>query len=421
MDSTEKLLQDLLTKISVEDASAVLNEMMRQQDKEKIVEERFGKLTPYLKKKDGQLIEYWKCEVKVDGKRLPKIAKTKKDLVDKLYASLSISENTNITVRELFQKVHAKREEEGIRSSLTLLEDVGYWNRFLEGSELADMKVKDVKASDIEAYSKKLVGRGLVTRKTYTKAKTLLNMIFDEAVSKDLLTFNPSRVYIPRGLRFALPKDNSEAVYTPQERAKLLAYLKTQPQTVYTLAVRLAFCLCVRIGELRALTWDDYDEESQMIHVWREIVREAKNGKKRVDTLVDHTKSYLSEGERYVPVSKEAREVLDELRKINGDKVFIIHGSQGAKFAISGDHFNAHLRTYCEAIGIRYLSSHKIRFYGVTALYKAGIVETDIQRIAGQKNVLTTRHYNRSEKKISVDAEKWEKVFGSTEVYQVDI
>ncbi len=35
--------------------------------------------------------------------------------------------------------------------------------------------------------------------------------------------------------------------------------------------------------------------------------------------------------------------------------------------------FNEHLRGYCKEAGVRYLSSHKIRFYGITSLYDAGV------------------------------------------------
>ncbi len=72
----------------------------------------------------------------------------------------------------------------------------------------------------------------------------------------------------------------------------------------------------MRIGELRALEWDDYDVETGTLHIWKEIVMEEANGKKRTDKLVYHTKSNCMEGERYLIVSDEAKEVLKELRMI---------------------------------------------------------------------------------------------------------
>ncbi|MCR4617042.1 MAG: site-specific integrase [Lachnospiraceae bacterium] len=193
----------------------------------------------------------------------------------------------------------------------------------------------------------------------------------------------------------------------------MLDYLESIPQTVYTLAVRLAFCFCMRIGELRALEWSDYDAENQKMHIWKQVVAVKKNGRKRSDELVYHTKSNCPEGERYVYVSDEATQVLKELREINGEKQFILNGINGAQFAISENGFNEHLREFCTAAGVKYYSSHKIRFYGCTELLDAGVPARTVQKIMGHKYASTTEHYDRSKKKDKVDEGIWNDVFGS--------
>ncbi len=184
------------------------------------------------------------------------------------------------------------------------------------------------------------------------------------------------------------------------------------PQSTYTLAIRLAFCFPMRIGELRALTWEDYDEKAHLMHVWREVIKEARDGKNRCDVLVNHTKNNRSDGERWITVSKEAAKVLEELRKINGKKKYILHGERNAEFSIPANRFNEHLRGYCKEAGVRYLSSHKIRFYGITSLYDAGVEERVIQKIAGHCSPEMTRHYNRTHKQVIVDNAVWESAFG---------
>ena len=67
---------------------------------------------------------------------------------------------------------------------------------------------------------------------------------------------------------------------------------------------------------------------------------------------------------------------------------------------------------YCEECGVRYLSSHKIRFYGITSLYEAGVQEASIQRIAGHCSPEMTRHYNRTHKRDLVRNDVWESIFG---------
>lgn len=67
---------------------------------------------------------------------------------------------------------------------------------------------------------------------------------------------------------------------------------------------------------------------------------------KRTTIDVPYTKGNKESGIRALPISDKAKIVLDELRKINGSKKYILQGKQGAKFSISTDHFNKHLKKY---------------------------------------------------------------------------
>jgi len=190
-----------------------------------------------------------------------------------------------------------------------------------------------------------------------------------------------------------------------------MKYLYNLKPTVYTLAAQLAFCFCLRIGELRALKWEDYDEENSTIFIWHEIVEQSRDGKNRVAVDVSHTKTNTAEGRRLLFVSDEAKKVLRRLRELNGDKEYILNSS--GKMPITTNHFNEHLRQYCAECGVRYLSSHKIRFYGATELYDAGVDPEQIRRVMGHTTLAMTEHYNRTNGKIIVDKEIWNKIFGS--------
>ncbi len=79
---------------------------------------------------------------------------------------------------------------------------------------------------------------------------------------------------------------------------------------------------------------------------------------------------------------------------------------------IKTNKFNEYLKKYCEACGVRYLSSHKIRFYAVTEQAKAGTDLLTIQHYSGHRCQSTTLHYMRNACNEAVADEKWEKVFG---------
>ena len=59
------------------------------------------------------------------------------------------------------------------------------------------------------------------------------------------------------------------------------------------------------------------------------------------------------------------------------------------------DTFNEHLRRHCNAAGIPYHSSHKIRFCTASMLYKNGMPLQEIQRLLGHTTLSMTMHYLR--------------------------
>ena len=65
-------------------------------------------------------------------------------------------------------------------------------------------------------------------------------------------------------LKFKCPIAKKKA-YTVQERSALLAHLKKQEPDAYTLAIMLAFYGIFRIGEIKALEWDDTDNKTVTI------------------------------------------------------------------------------------------------------------------------------------------------------------
>ena len=121
-------------------------------------------------------------------------------------------------------------------------------------------------------------------------------------------------------------------------------------KTGYEYGIELMFCLCIRIGE---------------------------------------------HGARVPSLSERAEVVLKELRKQNIVSEHICCNSAGSP--LDGNKFNKHQKKVTEAVGIPYLSSHKIRFWSVTALARAtgGDIQT-VMYAAGHVGKNTPLHYIRA-------------------------
>ncbi len=80
---------------------------------------------------------------------------------------------------------------------------------------------------------------------------------------------------------------------------------------------------------------------------------------------------------------------------------------------ITSQHFDERLKKFCDRAGVRYLSSHKIRFFGATQLFDAGVDPEQIRRIMGHTTLAMTEHYNRTNGEIQVDEEIWNRIFNN--------
>lgn len=397
---TNQMDYDMLRELG----DAIKEEMTKKQKEKKVIE-RYGEIKTALKD-GGKRTLYI---VRKAGKQIT--AATREDLINKLYMMIEDEDKQNITVSGLYEMYYDDRRNDKSIASQTSSYDASNWVRFYDGSDIADAKVADLTSFDVLRHYKSIVGRGKITKKAFNKASGLLNGILDLGVEKGIVTSNVARNTPTKKLAFRPEADNSEMVYQPEERDALVKYLKSIPQTRYTLACRLMACLPLRMGELRALTWADYNERDKKLYIHHEIVKERRDGKERCDVDVPFTKGAKDSGLRKIPVSKEAAQVLEELRAINGNCNYILQGSGNAAFALPENKINEHLREYCKNAGVPYFSSHKFRFYGATQLYKAGVPLDTIRYYLGHSTIKMTEHYLRLTPD-EADTDIIERVFG---------
>lgn len=120
-------------------------------------------------------------------------------------------------------------------------------------------------------------------------------------------------------------------------------------------------------------------------------------------------KKHSEASKRILDLSEYALWTLHSLYKITGSKKYVLNSN--GELPISTNNFNSHLKKYCEAAGITYRSSHKIRFYACSKMYSEGIDERIIQFYMGHSSLEMTRHYDRRIPK-KLDENAVNKAFG---------
>ena len=232
---------------------------MTRKQKEKLV------TAIYFKDKKGK--DFYTCtDGRIKSYNPQFIATSREQLIDKLYEYYFDN-----VLEDVYKNWVQHRSETKIVSGKTIEEDIGIWNRFIAGSEIATMQIVDIKPKDLMKLFQSWTGNGLISRKDFNNRKSVLNGIFRYAVLNEIITYNPITSLPCNDLKYKIPMAKKKA-YTKEERSALLAYLKSLEPDAYILAIMLAFYGIFQIGEIKALSWDNTNEN--MITIQHQLVEE---------------------------------------------------------------------------------------------------------------------------------------------------
>lgn len=171
----------------------------------------------------------------------------------------------------------------------------------------ADSPLESITVDRIDAYRAQLVAEGRLSNRTINKHLVLLNGIFRRAQRVWGLSANPASVVERQPLR----RTGEFDVLSPAEVEALARAAESERDAA--LFTTAAFS-GLRMGELRALRWDDLDFSKRLIHVRRGVTR----------SQLGDTKSHRV---RSVPMIDQVLRALDGLSRREdftdpGDPVF---------------------------------------------------------------------------------------------------
>ena len=397
----EKLsLLDLLDGGTITSKDVAIYYMVISKIKKEVIEQ----FKPYIRE-NSKIVYHcpsknrWKARIPkaliIEGKDVPQSASSELQMWHKLYEYLFGEEKAE-TLETLAVKWFEERAKDLDIKARTRRRNRNVWDKYYKNNPIIKVPLKKLTPKDIKAFYKSYTQGRKITRGELGNIKGIFNMMLSYAVDNNIIDINVAKVVTTKDLK-CKKVNNSKKVYTREERAALFSYLKSIPQNVYTLGIMLMFCLDIRIGELKALKWEDVDLETGQIYIHSQIVDAEDENGKWCQEFCDYTKAQEenadSGGERWLPLTKTAKHVLNQLKVLCGGNEFILLNQKGT--TIKTNKFNEHLKKYCTACGIRYLSSHKIRFYAVTEQAKLGKDILEIQYNSGHKNRETTEHYIR--------------------------
>ncbi len=321
--------------------------------------------------------------------------KDRDDLIDVLYDHYFPTTNQLLTVLEVYKNMLQYYEQEKIVSNLTLVHYKADWEKYIVKADCkwVDKPIKDVTPGQIFEHYRRITADCAIQRSTFNNVKTVVNAVFSYAYIQDIPCIDARQIDTSR-LRFAPKRNKWENVYSLTDRKKILEECEKAKPTVYIKAIELMFCLDVRIGELRAVHKSDVNLENQTIFIGHQMVDEKTEEVNRHSTRKNIMKGKQESGKRTEPLSKRAVKVIEWLFETYPDTEWLLP-NKTLNGPIYMHRFNDKLKDICEKVGIKYLSSHGIRFHNISALYDAGVSEKEIQRLSGHSTAKMTQYYNR--------------------------
>lgn len=203
----------------------------------------------------------------------------------------------------------------------------------------------------------------------------LLKRFFDYAETCGVVTSNPVRALPMRHVHKARSRDR--ALSPDEVRTFVRALYASNLRRQFKAAFHLALLTLCRKSELLHARWTDVDVEAAEWHV---PASSSKTGRPHV-----------------VYLSRQARELFEELRRLAGGSELVLPGRLSLKRPFAGSSLNVALREAMRGVDIPHFTVHDLRRTAATLLNENGwpsdVIEKALNHtIGGVRGV-----YNRAE------------------------
>ncbi|MGN0156361.1 MAG: tyrosine-type recombinase/integrase [Lachnospiraceae bacterium] len=347
--------------------------------------ERVKKMHPYAISKPTTKNSRWQTCYKNDvGKRINIKAPTEQQLWEKLIpVYFPVTHIDKITFYTLYEE-WLDYKATITNSANTIKRHRQHYAKYFETSPLHTIKIKYLDDLFLEKECNRIVKEYNLSRKEWVNVKTILKGMFEYAMRKKYLADNPmEKVKISVKYRQIIKKTGKTETYNTDELKELNHYLDrmySETEDVVYLAVKLNFLLGLRVGELVALKWTDYEELAHL-HIVREEIRNQETNHVEI---VDHTKTYQ---DRFVILVPKAIAILNRIPK-QGEYIFLRNNER-----ITARQIAYVLEKYAQRKGLMTKSTHKMRKTYASNLNASGVPLDCIREQLGHSNLQTTLGY----------------------------
>ncbi len=312
------------------------------------------------------------------------------------------STDKNITFQQLFDKWINWKTTPNNASTIKRIKaswKAYYLNEPLS-QKLLETPVSRITSLMLREWAESLMKIHQPDKKKFSRMFSIVNQCFEFAADEDIAIvteniWQKARKKLNKSLfkQITTPPDETQ-VFTDEERRQMKAMveddLKKYPKHSSAAGLQILFLFetGLRIGECCGLKWSDIVNDRLYIR------RQADN-----DGVKEKTKT--SSGYRDIPLTREARRILNEVQKFNQEHGYTaewIFQSSNPKYdyRLSYGAADHKIRRLCNRLNTSEKSPHKCRKTCIsTLLDNPNINNRTVQRFAGHSDLTTTyKFYN---------------------------
>jgi len=234
--------------------------------------------------------------------------------------------------------------------------------------ELGALRLGDVRRADLQAFVDRILASG-ADPSTARNALKPLHVIFRRALMRDQVAVNPTQ-----GLELPAVRGHRERIASPAEAEALLAALPLNDRSLWATALYAG----LRLGELRALGWEQVDLAAGRIRV-------VRSWDPREGFIEPKSKA----GQRVVPVAGILRDyLLEHKARISRGLDLLFGTAQGKPFDPAT--VNSRAKRAWTVAGLQPIGMHECRHTFASLLIAAGINAKALSTYVGHSSVATT-------------------------------
>ena len=255
----------------------------------------------------------------------------------------------------------------------------------------------EVHEADVQRFVFKKLAEGL-SQKTIKDILIVLKMILKFGMKNKLLEYQQFDIQFPT------ERENySIEVLSKSNQKKIMNYVQ-EHFTFKNIGLYICLSAGIRIGELCALTWEDIDTDTGIIHIRKTIQRIyiIEKSNRHTELILDSPKTKNSI--RDIPMSRDLLKMLKPIKKVVNSSFYVL----------TNDRKPTEPRTYRNYYKrlMKELDMPKLKFHGLRHSFATRCIESNcdyktVSVILGHSNISTTLnlyvHPNMEQKKKCIE------------------